>query len=118
MKTLRLLIVPFGYVPKEVFNFLQAELTKVFNFDARIAKPEPIPQYAFNPERGQYHSSIILESLKRLKAEDELILGIIDADLYVPELNFVFGEADILSSVCIISLTRLYNEYYGKSEDN
>lgn len=117
-KTLILLIIPFGPVPKEILNFLQAELAKVFNLDVRIAKPEPIPQHAFNPKRGQYYSSRILEGIKKLKAKDELVLGVIDADLYVPELNFVFGEADIFERVCIISLTRLYSEYYGKPKDD
>ena len=36
-----------------------------------------------------------------------------DVDLYVPGLNFVFGEADILKGIAIISLARLREEFYG-----
>jgi len=45
----------------------------------------------------------------------EKILGIVDHDLYVPELNFVFGEAS--PRVADISLTRLRQDFYNLSQD-
>ncbi|MBI5187681.1 MAG: archaemetzincin family Zn-dependent metalloprotease [Nitrospirae bacterium] len=45
----------------------------------------------------------------------EKVLGIVDHDLYVPQLNFVFGEAG--RKMAVISLTRLRQEFYGLSED-
>ena len=112
-KTKSLLIVPFGTIQKEVLVFLQDELIRTFGFDVRIAREEPIPQYAFDPKRRQYHSTKILEWLKNIPVMDTRILGIVDLDLYVPELNFVFGEADVAHGVCIISLVRLRQEFYG-----
>ena len=112
-KTQSLLIVPFGTIRKEVLVFLQNELIRTFGFDVRIAREEPIPQYAFDPKRRQYHSTKILEWLKNIPVMDTRILGIVDLDLYVPELNFVFGEADVAHGVCIISLVRLRQEFYG-----
>ncbi|ODS32583.1 MAG: peptidase [Candidatus Scalindua rubra] len=44
-------------------------------------------------------------------SEYDRILGIVDIDLYVPELTFVFGEADIAKKVAVISLTRLRQEF-------
>ncbi len=41
------------------------------------------------------------------------MLGIVDVDLYVPKLNFVFGETDVAYGVCVISLVRLRQEFYG-----
>jgi archaemetzincin len=35
----------------------------------------------------------------------------------VPELNFVFGEADVFSGATIISLARLRQEFYGHPAD-
>jgi predicted Zn-dependent protease len=43
----------------------------------------------------------------------ERILGIVDVDLFAPSLNFVFGEADLLHGVAVISLFRLRPENYG-----
>ena len=112
-KTQSLLIVPFDSIRKDVLVFLQNELTRMFGIDVKIASEEPIPQYAFDPKRRQYHSTKILEWLKNIPVMDTRILGIIDLDLYVPELNFVFGEADVAHGVCIISLVRLRQEFYG-----
>jgi archaemetzincin len=86
---------------------------------ARILPPLPIPQQAFNPERGQYHSTAVLKSLTPSIPEDALrLIAITDADLYVPQLNFVFGEAAIDGRVCIISLHRLRPEFYGEQGDH
>ena len=112
-KTQSLLIVPFGTIRKEVLVFLQNELIRTFGFDIRIAREEPIPQYAFDSKRRQYHSTKILEWLKNIPVMDTRILGVVDLDLYVPELNFVLGEADVAHGVCIISLVRLRQEFYG-----
>jgi len=59
--------------------------------------------------------------LLKLKGVDrgigDRVLGVVDFDLYVPSLHFVFGEADLENRVAIISLCRLKPEYYGLSED-
>jgi len=43
------------------------------------------------------------------------VLGIVDVDVYVPGLNFVFGEAECPGKAAIISLWRLRPEFYGSS---
>ncbi|MGQ3684040.1 MAG: archaemetzincin family Zn-dependent metalloprotease [Candidatus Loosdrechtia sp.] len=106
-------IIPFGSIPKNVSDHLQVELSGRFGLKVRIGKVQPVPRYAFNPGRNQYHSTEILKRLKQIRTKEELILGVIDADLFVPELNFIFGEADTVDGVCIISFTRLRQEYYG-----
>jgi len=65
----------------------------------------------------------VMETLKdNLSSENkeyithERVLGIVDHDLYVSELNFVFGEAG--RNVAVILLTRLRQGFYGLSEDN
>ena len=113
MATQSLFIIPFGQIQREILEFLRIELSQIFSLDVKIAKTEHIPQYAFDPKRRQYHSTKILEWLKNIPVMDTRILGIVDLDLYVPELNFVFGEADVAHGVCIISLVRLRQEFYG-----
>ncbi len=71
---------------------------------------------AYNLKRKQYFSSKLLASLKKSE-RDERVVGIADVDLYVPRLNFVFGEADIVSGTAIVSLYRLRQEYYGLAPD-
>jgi archaemetzincin len=79
-------------------------------FDAEIVTVPGIPlaPSAYDRARRQYHSTPILRQLARAKPRHvERLLGVADVDLYVPELNFVFGEADADRGVAIFSLARL-----------
>jgi archaemetzincin len=50
----------------------------------------------------------LLDALASAKRPQwERLLGIAGVDLYVPELNFVFGEADPRRGVAVFSLSRL-----------
>jgi archaemetzincin len=42
----------------------------------------------------------------------------VDVDLFVPRLNFVFGEAECPGRAAVISLWRLRPEFYGKASDS
>jgi archaemetzincin len=69
----------------------------------------PLPSGAYNPDRHQYHSTALLEVLARQKQPEwERLLGITDVDLYTPDLNFVFGEADAARGVAVFSVARLH----------
>ena len=85
---------------------------------AIIDKTLPMPEEAFNKARQQYNSTIILNRIhgyaERQKALDR-ILGITNVDLFVPSLNFVFGEAECPGKAALISLKRLKPEFYGKT---
>ena len=49
--------------------------------------------------------------------EDGRVLAVTNEDIYVPELNFVFGQADAVTGIAIISLARLRQEFYGQPAD-
>jgi len=77
----------------------------------------PIPEEAFDKARQQHRSNVILGKVREYMEQEKglnCILGIIDADIYVPELNFVFGEAECPGKAAVISLWRLKPEFYGK----
>jgi archaemetzincin len=110
-------LVPIGEIDQKVIQFLQDDLYTVFKKPVGIGKGMPKPDYAFHKKRNQYLSTAILNSIMEQKeyASYEKILGIVDHDLFVPELNFVFGEAS--KKVAIISLTRLRQTFYQLPED-
>jgi archaemetzincin len=110
-------ITCFGQVEDYVLGYLKNNLSEIFKARVYRGKTYDLPDYAYNRERGQYLSSHILDSLAPAKDKNQKILAIIDKDLYVAELNFVFGEADPRKGVCIISVTRLRQSYYGIPED-
>jgi archaemetzincin len=77
-----------------------------------------IPKAAYDPPRGQYLATVLLDILKEPnETGDDKVLGIVDVDLYAPGLNFIFGEADTLSGAAVISLSRLRQEWYGLAAD-
>lgn len=73
---------------------------------------------AFDDSRGQYHSTILIGQIltTRQTVHDKWI-AIVDVDLYIPVLTFVFGEAQFDGPVAIVSTQRLKNKFYGMQED-
>jgi archaemetzincin len=112
-----IILVPIGEVDRKVIEVLKNDLSKVFSRQIWIGKEMDEPDYAFNKKRKQYLSTAILMALMEQKeyAQYEKILGIVDHDLYVPDLNFVFGEAS--HKAAVISITRLRQKFYNLPQD-
>ena len=73
---------------------------------------------AFDPSRVQYNSSLILRQLiKKPPLDAEKILGVLDVDLFIPILTFVFGEAQLKGIGAVVSTRRLHNRFYGLPEN-
>ena len=74
---------------------------------------------AFDPSRVQYNSSLILRQLIMKPPSDaEKILGVLDVDLFIPILTFVFGEAQLKGIGAAVSIHRLHNRFYGLPENS
>ena len=116
-KEMGILLVAVGEIDRSVMDWLKNDLTKVFNKQVFIGKGMPEPDYAYYKKRNQYLSTAILNAIMEQKeyALYEKILGMVDHDLFVPELNFVFGQASLKAAV--ISLTRLRQTFYHLPED-
>ncbi len=113
-----ILIVPIGSIDSGILKDISDAVEKTFQVKAEIGKEISVPQNSYNPERKQYYSTLILDVMKVVRSKDfDRILYVADVDLYVPELNFVFGEADTISGIAVISLTRLREEFYGHHSD-
>ena len=112
-----IVLVPVGEIDRNVMDWLKNDLRQVFNKQVSVGKGMPEPLYAYNKKRNQYLSTAILSAMMGQKeyVPYEKILGIVDHDLFVPELNFVFGEAGLKAAV--ISLTRLRQTFYRLPED-
>jgi archaemetzincin len=116
-KEMGILLVAVGEIDRSVIDWLKNDLTKVFNKQVFIGKGMPEPDDAYHKKRNQYLSTSILNSMMEQKeyALYEKTLGIVDHDLFVPELNFVFGQASPKAGV--ISLTRLRQTFYHLPKD-
>jgi len=114
---MEILLVAVGEIDRNVMDWLKEDLSKVFNKQVSVGKGMPEPDYAFDQKRKQYSSTAILNTIMKQRefAPYEKILGIVDHDLFVPELNFVFGEASPRAAV--ISITRLRQTFCRLPED-
>ena len=115
---MKITLKPLGEVDHEIVKELGEEVHHIFHCPVEVKTGFSYLAHAYNPERRQYLSSSLLASLNTSERErEEKIVGIVDVDLYVPRLNFAFGEADISSGTAIVSLCRLRQEYYGLPPD-
>jgi len=111
-----------GQIDSYVISRIQENLNMIFSGATCTLTTEtlPVPEGAFNKARKQYRSDIILSSVhsyaENEKALDR-VLGIVDIDIFVSELNFVFGEAECPGKAALISLWRLRPEFYGNASN-
>jgi archaemetzincin len=122
-KTLKVGILPIGEIDTNILNRIREDLnTNLPKTDCTIINQSlPVPKETFDIKRQQYRSDIILANISnyaRQHRTSDKILSILDVDVFVPPLNFVFGEAESPGRAALISLWRLKPEYYGKSPNS
>ena len=78
----------------------------------------PVLDRAIDPSRGQYSATALLDQVVRSSDDAVRRIGVVDADLFVPVLTFVFGQAMLGGVGGIVSTARLANEFYGLPRDD
>ena len=115
---MRIAILCIGSVDMDVVESIQREMCDKFpgTTCGILEHTMPVPQDAYNVSRHQHHSTIILARIQDYveKFLADRVLGVTEVDLYVPRLNFVFGEAQCPGRSALISLFRLKPEFYGQ----
>jgi len=118
---MRIAILRIGSVDMKVLESIRKSLCAIFpEASCEILEPTmPTPEDAYNSSRHQYHSSNVLSKIRDYveKSRADCVLGVTEVDLYVPRLNFIFGEAECPGRTAIISLFRLKPEFYGAPPD-
>lgn len=111
-------LVPIGSLDESLLPVIGEAITQTLGRAWATARPLEPPRYAYDARRRQYLASAILARLRELDLPGpERVLGLVDEDLYVPELNFVFGQASLGGREAVIALPRLRQSFYGLPED-
>ena len=110
-------LIAMGSLPPVILGFLEEGLSRELGAVVRMERNLPFP--AACPEGwGQYPGEVFLAALVAARSSGgEVTLGVTGVDLTAPGLNFVFGLADPRSRCALISLARLYPEFYGQPRD-
>jgi len=111
-------VLPIGQADITILIRIKEKLEVVFPDTKCVVIGEKISlrEEAFDKKRKQYRSNAILSEIQGYaakKTELNRVLGVADADIFVPELNFVFGEAACPGKAALISLWRLRPEFHG-----
>ncbi|MDI6819458.1 MAG: archaemetzincin family Zn-dependent metalloprotease [Candidatus Hodarchaeaceae archaeon] len=113
-------IIKIGEIPNKLLRDLMPRLLKryeKFVEGCQVGTPLELPVAAYDPHRMQYRADIVLERVLHTARGEGKVLALTDVDLYVPRLNFVFGQAQCPGTVALVSLRRLDPAFYGEPSD-
>jgi len=97
-------LLPIGKCENGILLFLKEKL-KLFGMPVKLCPQVPLPGGSYNGKRRQYLAGKFLNTAGKLQCYR--VLGITEKDLYVKELNFVFGLAQKGGKTAVISTARL-----------
>ncbi|MBN1596082.1 hypothetical protein JW933_09175 [candidate division FCPU426 bacterium] len=110
-----ILLVPIGKVLVDILGEVAVALRKMYKYHVHIGRSEEPDTSMYSDERRQYDAERLLELASARKRESLVaILGIVDADMFAGEKNFIFGLTKPEKSISVIALARLREEYYKK----
>jgi archaemetzincin len=105
-------LVPIGGAVPIPLAWLKEDLPEILPAIVKVFPPLQLSPHHFRNDRNQYLADGLLAELTSLVNDgNTLYLGITEADLFSPGLNFVFGIASTRRA--LISTLRLRPEFYG-----
>jgi archaemetzincin len=103
-----------GRVEEEAAACAQAGLDELPGVSTGRIEPFPPPLYAYDAARKQYSSTLVLrDSIARLPSAAAKLLVLTEADIFIPMLSFVYGQAQLSGPVAVVSFARLRQEFYS-----
>lgn len=108
-------IIPLSNIDENILKFLQNNLRKIFKRETCILYRISVPAESFDKERNQHNAERILNYLTKklsLRNIQDINLAILDLDIFVSRLNFIFGLAADFPRICLISTARLNPLFY------
>jgi hypothetical protein len=104
-----ILIAPIGVIDTGLCGSVAREIERVFGCRSEIKPLLADVDFALDPVRRQYYSTVILQKLAAMAPDGALkIIAITQVDLFIPILTHVYGEAQLGGKTAIISTYRLH----------
>ncbi len=76
-------------------------------------------EHSYSIQRRQYYSTKIIESIKKsIPVSEGFVLVLTEVDLFIPVLTHIFGEAELEGRYSIVSVCRLYEEFYTSKSNS
>jgi archaemetzincin len=102
-------LVAVGEVRRSILDRLATAVSATLQMKVDVSPVcLPLPAPAWDEDRGQYQSEIVLADLMARSWPSQMhVLAVADVDLYASGLSFVFGQASCPGTVAVMSLHRL-----------
>lgn len=111
-------ILPWDCKHLPLVERLQADLERYLNLPVTVHPLRDPLDFAFDSRRSQYNSSRIIERVGELHpSAGGKTMALVDVDLFLPVLTYVFGEAHLNGTTGVVSCARLRNEFHGRPAD-
>jgi archaemetzincin len=106
----------YGYVEADAPDLLRRRLAEVFGVEVIFEGAAEIPGELLDRVRNQLLADAVVRYVSTLrKGGNYVVLALVDADAYVPGLNFVFGLAipELGSAAVFLRRLRLWTDREG-----
>jgi archaemetzincin len=110
---LQIALVPVGEVDQALLSWLKEDLPEIFTADVEVYPVPSLGPKHFVKDRGQYLADGLLAEFSSIvPVAGTMLLGVTEADLFSPGMNFVFGIAN--RGRALISTFRLRPDFLGQ----
>jgi archaemetzincin len=107
-------VVPVGDIPKLMPKVIVGHIIGYLKLAAEILSPLELPDAAFDEIHRQYNAAMILSLFESDPYDNyDKVIGVFNADLFIPTFAYVFGEAKQGGKHALVSLFRLTKEKEG-----
>ena len=100
-------LIPFGAVDPMAVSIVAAHIQAIIGAYTNIQSERSLPDYALIATRNQYDAAKILKALHGESQGAPFKLGLLQEDLCLPILTYVYGESQLGGKVAVISIHRL-----------
>jgi archaemetzincin len=98
---------------------ISRRIEDIFAVPVSVERAPLDTRIAHDTSRRQTNSTQLLaQILEGVRDHEIRHIGIVDVDLFIPILTFVFGEAQLGGPAAIVSTHRLSNQFYGLARND
>lgn len=119
-EAIRVLLYPVEDLRQVHLETASAALQEAYGAAVEVRDSASTPTGAYDARRKQYLASAFLEALDGISGEatgEAKLLAVTALDLYAPDLNFVFGQAQMGGRAAVVSVARLDPRFFGDEPD-
>ncbi len=111
-------IITIGHFDSALLTTISSGITEEYNLPALFIESHLDLNEFYDPSRRQYNGNEILKKIDSLYFFKAIkTIGLLEVDLFIPVLTYIFGQAVFKGNTGIASLYRLKNEQYGMKPD-